>query len=41
MSEHMYIAWCPYMEDIRMKHSENIDIRVGLFIASMDQETFV
>jgi len=29
------------MEDIRMKYGESMDIRIGLFIASTDHETFV
>jgi len=44
MSGHMYIAWCPYGRhkvDTWWKHRLHMDIRVVIFIVSMDHKNFV
>jgi len=44
MLEHIYTAWYPYERhesEAWWKHGQCMDIRVGLFITSMDHETFV
>ena len=44
MSRHMYTAWYSYRKykvDTWWEHTLHINIRIGLFIISMDHKDFV